>query len=409
MARKIRFLFALCIVFLLASCVAGKPDEMNYDGDENSLHQEFRGIWVSTVLNLDYPSSPGLDEKTLKDEAAFLLDRAKGMGINAVILQVRPCGDAIYPSKLYPWSEYISGQAGAAPSGNFDALKFWIEQAHARGMELHAWINPFRVTHGGTEEKPKYDTSKLAALNPGRVHPEWLVKYKGNLYLNPGIPQVREYIKSGVKEIIENYSVDGIHFDDYFYPGEDLNDSDAFEKYGDGFLDIAEWRRDNVNKLIAEVNILSHSSNADIRFGVSPFAIWQNRESSPRGSDTHGLEAYHSHYADSLAWVKNGWLDYIAPQIYWSIGNQAADYQKLLSWWVDAVDNTDVDLYIGHAGYRSYDAKPGDVWYGSDEIERQIRLNRRYDAVKGSVHFRLGMYIKTPALEDALKRLYLQY
>ena len=407
MVKKLGLLLALSALFLLVSCGVAPLSNENNASNVNS-DREFRGVWVSTVFNLDYPSKPGLDEKTLKEEALFLLDKAQEMGINAVVLQVRPCGDAIYPSKFYPWSEYISGKSGVALDGDFDVLKFWIEQAHARGMELHAWINPFRVTHGGNEDEPKCDVSKLATENPGRKHPEWLVEYKGNLYLNPGIPEVREYIKAGVEEIIKNYSVDGIHFDDYFYPGEEFDDSDSFLKYGSEYSDVSDWRRDNVNKLVFEVNELVDSVNPDIRFGISPFAIWQNKASLKQGSDTRGLEAYHTYYADSRAWVKNGWVDYIAPQIYWSIGNDGADYQTLLSWWTDVVRDTDVDLYIGHAGYRSFGAKPGDVWYGADEIERQIRLNRRYDAVDGSIHFRLKMYIENPVLTDALKKLYLQ-
>ena len=407
MVKKLGLLLALSALFLLVSCGVAPFLNENNASNVNS-YCEFRGVWVSTVFNLDYPSKPGLDEKTLKEEALFLLDKAQEMGMNAVVLQVRPCGDAIYPSKLYPWSEYISGKSGVAPDGDFDVLKFWIEQAHARGMELHAWINPFRVTHGGNEDEPKYDVSKLSPENPGRKHPGWLVEYKGNLYLNPGIPEVREYIKAGVEEIIKNYSVDGIHFDDYFYPGEEFDDSDSFLKYGKEYSDVSDWRRDNVNKLVCEINELVCSEKTDIRFGVSPFAIWQNKSSSKQGSDTRGLEAYHTYFADSRAWVKNGWVDYIAPQIYWSIGDSRADYQTLLSWWTDVVKDTDVDLYIGHAGYRSFDAKPGDVWYGADEIERQIRLNRRYDAVDGSIHFRIKMYIENPALPDALKKLYLQ-
>jgi len=234
------------------------------------------------------------------------------------------------------------------------------------------------------------------------------VEYKGNLYLNPGIPQVREYIKSGVREILENYDVDGIHFDDYFYPGEEFDDAEEFAEYGADFSDIADWRRDNVNKLVSDVNLIVNEVEPTARFGISPFAVWRNKESSSDGSDTRGLEAYHTYYADSRAWVKNEWVDYIAPQIYWSIGNAAADYEKLLSWWVDVVRGTNVDLYIGHAGYRSLDAEPDEVWYGGDEIRRQVELNRRYNEVKGSIHFRIGMYIPNNALVNVLKSLYLQ-
>ncbi len=405
MIKKLGVFFVVIMLFITAAC--SDVNSAVKDSDIGSVQGEFRGIWVSTVMNLDYPSAPGADVEKLKEEADYLLDNAKSMGMNAIVLQVRPCGDAIYPSELYPWSAYISGEQGVAPEKGFDPLEYWVEQAHARGMELHAWINPFRVTHGGSEEKPKTDVTLLAQSNPARINPDWTVEYKGNLYLNPGIEQVREYIIKGVKEIVDNYPVDGIHFDDYFYPGVDFSDDHTFSMYGGEFADIADWRRDNVNKLVRRVYEVVHGEEKQVRFGISPFGIWKNKASDPEGSDTRGLEAYHTYYADSRAWVKNGWVDYIAPQIYWSIGNGAADYSKLLSWWVDTVKGTDVDLYIGHAGYRSLEAQPGDVWYGSDEIERQIRLNRRYDEVKGSIHFRIKMYIDNPTLTEAIKNLYI--
>lgn len=405
MRKKLGVFLSAIVIFITAACSSMNSSEENLN--IGSVQGEFRGIWVSTVMNLDYPSAPGAGVDTLKKEADYLLDNAKDMGMNAVVLQVRPCGDALYPSQLYPWSAYISGEQGIAPENDFDPLEYWIEQAHARGMELHAWINPFRVTHGGSEEKPKTDVSLLSPSNPARINPDWTLAYKGNLYLNPGIDKVREYIIKGVEEIVNNYPVDAIHFDDYFYPGVDFSDDHTFAAFAGEFKDKAAWRRDNVNKLVSGVYEAVHKAERPVRFGISPFGIWKNKSSDIQGSDTRGLEAYHTYYADSRAWVKNGWVDYIAPQIYWSIGNSAADYSKLLSWWSDTVKGTDVDLYIGHAGYRSLDAQPGDVWYGSDEIERQIRLNRRYDAVKGSIHFRIKMYLENPTLAQAIKKLYI--
>lgn len=399
----------LILLVTLAAC-APEKEPPSHQEDEGSAMSfgEFRGVWVSTTLNLDYPSQKGLNVQKLRDEAVALLDSAQQMGLNAVLLQVRPCGDALYPSELYPWSQYLSGVQGQGPEDGFDPLAYWIEQAHQRGMELHAWINPFRVTQGGTPKKPKQDVTELAENNPARLHADWTVAYTdGNLYLNPGIPEVRAYIQDGVREILENYAVDGIHFDDYFYPGEDFNDAAAFSAYGEGFSDIGDWRRGNIDSLISETHALVQSVKPGARFGVSPFAIWQNLSSSPQGSDTRGLESYRTHYTDTRKWVKSEWLDYIAPQIYWNIGNTAADYAKLLSWWVDVVKDTKVDLYIGQAGYRSLEAEPGDVWYGSDELKRQIQLNRMYDQVKGSIHFRLGMYLQSQELVSALKSLYL--
>lgn len=397
MICRLRAFSLILALILLCACAPGVSE----GASEGYIQDEFRGIWVATTLNLDYPSRPGLSEEELRGEAEALLDAARDMGMNAVILQVRPCGDAIYPSWLYPWSEYISGEQGMYPWPGADILEMWVQMAHERGMELHAWINPFRVTQGGNVED-------LYIENPAVNRPEWCVEYKGDLYMNPGIPQVREYIIVGVSEILRQYDVDGIHFDDYFYPGPDFDDHETFEEYGGEFSSIEDWRRENVNTLVREVDELVDRIRPEARFGISPFAIWQNKDSSSRGSDTRGLESYSHHYADSLEWVENGWVDYIAPQIYWSIGYEPADYAKVLSWWVDAVKDTDVDLYIGHAGYRSLEAEEGSVWHGSAEIERQIRLNRRYDPVKGSIHFRIGMYVENPALVSALKQLYIQ-
>lgn len=359
-------------------------------------HEKLYGAWVATTYNLDYPSQTGLSTRALKDEAIRLLDGAKELGLNAIFLQVRPCGDAIYPSKYYPWSQVISGKQGVRPD-HFDPLEFWVEEAHKRGIELHAWINPFRITQGG-----KIDV--LCEDNVARQHPEWTVKYKdGNLYLNPGIPEVREYIKNGIREILDNYKVDGIHFDDYFYPGGEFNDD---VQYKGSNMSRADWRRDNVNIFVKETADLVRKKGA--MFGISPFAIWRNADSTELGSNTHGLETYDAHYADTRKWVKEGWVDYIAPQIYWNIGNHAADYETLLNWWCDIVRDTDVALYIGHAGYRTEEAQKGDIWYGADELKRQMKMNKDHPEVNGSIHFRLGVYLNNEKLNNALKEEYIE-
>ncbi|MEG2570204.1 MAG: family 10 glycosylhydrolase [Clostridia bacterium] len=361
-----------------------------------AVPSELRGAWVASVGNLDFPSEQGLSVRKLKSETIKLLDAAHDMGLNAVFLQVRPCGDAIYPSKLYPWSKYLTGKQGTPPPDDFDPLKFWVDEAKKRGIALHAWINPLRVRTAGM-------TDGLDAENVAIKHPEWTVKYTdGNIYLNPGISEVRDYIVRGVREIAENYDVAGIHFDDYFYPGEDFEDSAQYEG---SKLTRGDWRRENINEIIIGARDAAH--DAGILFGVSPFAIWRNKDSSPQGSDTRGLETYSAHYADTRRWVKEGWLDYIAPQIYWNIGYEIADYEKILTWWCDIIRDSDVRLFIGHAGYRSLEAKPGEVWYGADEIARQLEMNKKYPEVSGSIHFRLGAYIESAELTAALKNEYI--
>ncbi len=368
----------------------------------------FRGMWVATVLNLDYPSKPGISVDSLKKEAVSILDDCVDMGFNAVVLQVRPSGDAIYKSDIFPYSAYLTGNQGQAPEGGFDPLEFWITEAHSRGLELHAWINPYRITRG-SESAPKTDPLQLAATNPARQHPDWTVAYKkdGSLYYNPGIPEARQLIVSGVSEIVRGYNVDGIHFDDYFYPGTDFDDADTFSKYGKSYDNIGDWRRDNINALIRETQESIKNIKSSVRFGVSPFAIWANKASLAQGSDTNGNQSYFAMYADTRKWVLSGWVDYICPQIYWQIGHATADYEKVLKWWADTVRGTNVDLYVGHASYRSGESSsPSNPWYGTNELERQLRMNDTVPEVKGSLHFRYSFFKSYPPLRTFIKKVY---
>jgi uncharacterized lipoprotein YddW (UPF0748 family)/N-acetylmuramoyl-L-alanine amidase len=363
------------------------------NGATEGEKEAFRGIWVSTVINLDYPSRPGLPVSELKAEAIEILDNIEKMGFNAVILQVRPAGDAFYKSELFPWSEYLTGTQGLAPGDGFDPLEFWVEQAHARGLELHAWINPYRVA------RLTHDLETLSPDNYAYKHPEWVIKHTdGHMYYNPGIPAVRSLIIDGVTEIVENYDVDGIHFDDYFYPDGKFGDEETYLKYGKDFSNRDDWRRNNIDKLVEETYSAIKAIDPNVRFGISPFGIWANKSSNSLGSDTNGNQSYYSHFADTRKWVLNGWLDYICPQIYWNIGYRIADYEVLLNWWIDAVSGTDVDLYIGHASYRSGDSNPDSAWYGTAEIRRQLELNASRPEVDGSVHFRYKFFITYPAL-----------
>ena len=412
------------------------------NGAAKKAGDEFRAAWVCSVLNLDFPSAKGLGADELKSEVDEIIKNAVEIGLNALIVQVRPCGDALYRSDIFPWSAFLTGAQGKAPDGGFDPLAYWIERAHANGLELHAWVNPYRLSHSSENIT---NIGALSEGNPARSDPSRVVAYNDALYYDPGVPANIKLVIRGVSEIIGKYDVDGIHLDDYFYPGKDFPDEATYLKYGNG-ADKADWRRANVNAVIRGIrravarqnavnaasaankvgatstanktgaasaankadaasatNIAGAASAANktgaarrIKFGVSPFAIWRNLSSSPLGSDTKGNEAYSAMYADTRRWVKSGWLDYICPQIYWYQGFEIADYNKILSWWADVCDGTGVDLYVGHAAYREAENGPeagadrDAHWDG--EILRQLKYNAaKYpDRVKGSVFFRYG-------------------
>ncbi len=362
-----------------------------------------RGVWVSSVYNLDFPSKSGLTAAQLKAEADKILDGALELGFNAIFLQVRPTSDALYASEVYPWSSWLSGTQGKAPADNFDPLSYWVEAAHRRGLQLHAWVNPLRVTVAN-KTKPNHDLSKLSENHPARLHPDWVVKHSdGGIYFNPGLPEVRDLILRGITEIVENYNVDGVHFDDYFYPGQDFADDATYKTHGKDFSNVGDWRRDNINRLIRDTHAAVKEVKSTARFGVSPFAVWANKSAHPQGSNTRSFQSYFEQYADTRSWVKNNWVDYICPQIYWHIGNETSDYETLLNWWTDVVSGTKVDLYIGMAAYRTGTGeKPTDAWYGTGELVRQLMRNEREPLVKGYVMFRWVSFAESPALAAAV-------
>lgn len=374
------------LLILLPSAVAAAKTE------------PLRGVWVSTVANLDYPSSPTSDSAALRAQADTILDNCRDLGMNAVFLQVRPSCDAIYPSRLYPYSSYLTGTQGKAPADDFDTLAYWIEGAHSRGMQLHAWINPYRVSTDAN--------AVLSPDNPARLYPDWLIRHKNALYLDPGIPDAKKYVIDGVREIIENYDVDGIHFDDYFYPDSNFDDSASYNKYGNG-ADKAEWRRSNTDALIRETGEAVRKSKKKISFGVSPSGIWANKGQTENGSDTSGTSAYFDMYADTLKWAKENYVDYIAPQIYWYNGFKAADYKTLSDWWQSELKDSKTKLYIGLGDYR-LDSASNDTsspWYDGNEILKQMQMNAA-DGIDGEIHFRYGSIIKNKVLYDKIKAEY---
>lgn len=343
------------------------------------LQREVRGMWVATVDNIDWPSAPGLPVETLKREATVILDRAQNMGLNVIYLQVRPSSDAMYHSDIEPLSYYLTGDK-ANVDDSFDPLTYWIDEAHKRGIELHAWLNPFRVL--------QRMTSVTAESHISKRKPEWTFVYGDKMCLNPGIPEAREYVRSVVEDIVTRYGVDGIHLDDYFYPypvkGAQIDDSAQYAKYNTGDLSLADWRRQNVTQLISDLSTTIHNAKPWVRFGISPFGVWRNKSVDPRGSDTRaGLTDYDDLYADVLLWAQENMIDYVIPQIYWESGNKAANFDILTQWWGENCSN--IDVYVGHAVFKvnAY----GDVWKNAEEIPSQIEKVRDDPRLGGSVFF----------------------
>jgi uncharacterized lipoprotein YddW (UPF0748 family) len=302
--------------------------------------REFRATWIHTVGQTKYAS---MSQEQMKTYFTGLLDTLQKAGINVVIFQVRPEADAWYRSKLEPWSRYITGEQGKDPG--WDPLEYLISECHSRNMELHAWLNPYRART--SLSKP------FAANHIYNRHPDWFIPYGDLTWFDPGNPECRIFIKNVVRDIVKRYDIDAIHMDDYFYPypagGKDFGDAKSFRTYGFamGFLpdQKADWRRENVNLLIRDLHQLIHDCKPWVQFGVSPFGIWRNQKTDPKGSNTNGLTNYDGLYADVLTWVKNGWVDYNIPQLYWEIGHKNADYTTLLNWWAD--NNFGKPLYIG--------------------------------------------------------------
>jgi uncharacterized lipoprotein YddW (UPF0748 family) len=339
---------------------------------------ETRAAWIATVQNIDWPSRPGLSAAAQQREYRALLDDLRRQGLNTVIVQVRPTADALWPSPYEPWSHWLTGVQGKDPG--YDPLAFLVEEAHARGLKFHAWFNPFRVSK-------QADPARLVPEHPARQHPDWVFAYGGQLYYDPGEPAVREFVTDVVLDVAERYAVDGVHFDDYFYPypvgGKKIPDAETFAAHGGGFGKIADWRRHNIDLLVAGVSERLAALNRDVEFGISPFGIWRNRAADQRGSATSGIQSYDTTYADSYRWVREGWLDYIAPQVYWEIGHPAADYAVLVPWWAEAVAGTRVELYIGQAAYKVGSTPAWD----DGELADHLALNREHAEVRGDVFF----------------------
>ncbi|MBV9845264.1 MAG: family 10 glycosylhydrolase [Kutzneria sp.] len=348
-----------------------------------SARHELRGMWIASVANIDWPSRQGLPAAQQRQEYVSLLDRAKLLNINAVFVQIRPTADAFYPSKLEPWSRYLTGRQGGDPG--YDPLAFLVSEAHKRDLEFHAWFNPYRVSLHD-------DPSELVPTHPARLHPDWLISYGGQLYYDPGVPAARVFVERVILDTTRRYDIDGVHFDDYFYPypvaGEQFPDERTYQTYGASrFPDKGDWRRDNVNQLISDLSQRIHQVKPWVAFGVSPFGVWRDRRTDPTGSDTTaGVHDYDDLYADTRTWIRHRWVDYIAPQLYWPIGFTVADYAKLLPWWVNEVAGSGVALYIGQAASRIGSSSPAG-WDNPREMPNHIALDRSTPGIGGDIFF----------------------
>lgn len=410
----------------------------------NQPKHQFKSTWVATIANLNIPQP-----KNEADFKASYLERLQTLSdwnMNAMIFQIRPLLDAWYPSELNPWSEFLSGAQGTNPG--YDPLKWMIDVTHEAGMEYHAWFNPYRVTNTrlsaqSTLDKLKMSKDEVLALstseqviklketgilapnNYAAQHPENVLMFDEKLFLNPGIPEVQNYVIESMKEVVENYDIDAIHFDDYFYPyritvdekniffGDKNEDQATFEKYGKDYTDIEAWRRDNINHLVSGVKTMLDTHNKTnktaVQFGVSPFGIWDHKANDVRGSNTPttSSQSYSSSiFADTYKWIQEETVDYIIPQVYWSFDQKAAPYGELTRWWNNAAEGSHSQVYVGHANYKHATNGGWEVaWLNPEEIPNQMKFNQQYNNINGSVLFSYNDLIPSdiPSLADNLK------
>ena len=365
----------------------------------------FRGAWIATVANIDWPSEGAVgDSAKQQAEMIFLLDSLRSIGINAIIFQVRPTADALYYSEYEPASHWLTGKQGDPLA--YDPLEWTIEQAHARNMEVHVWLNPYRVNLAKT------DTSVICAGHVWRQHREWFWCYAKQWYFDPGLDITREWICTIVQDIVQRYDIQAIHMDDYFYPypvgGKPLPDTKTFEKYPRGFEDIRNWRRNNVNLAIKAISETIKECKPDVQFGISPFGVWRNASVDSTGSaTTAGITNYDDLYADIRLWIREGWIDYVLPQLYWEIGKKAADYEVLAHWWANEVRGTNCKLYIGMAPYRLENASAKTPGGKGNEIGRQMRLNRTIPEISGECFYSTRPLLRNPRnVCDTIKAIY---
>lgn len=414
-------------MLLLASCASEPPKSLvtpfpsptkpPVPAKPTEQTEPVRGVWLTTVSRLDWPpissvtASPALRIRQQQQALTAKLDKLHSLGINTVFFQVKPDGTALWRSRILPWSDTLTGNIGQDPG--YDPLQFILDEAHKRGMKVHAWFNPYRVS---TNTKPATVTAlnNTLQLQPASVfvlHRDWIRTASDRFVLDPGIPAARDWITSIVAEVVSNYAIDGVQFDDYFYTetaASPLNDSATFRQYGAGFASKADWRRHNTQLLIEQVSHTIKQLKPGVEFGVSPAGVWRNLSHDAAGSDTRGAAAYDEAYADTRRWVQLGLLDYIAPQLYWPFARQAARYDVLARWWANVVQPTHTRLYIGVALYKVGEASKSEpdwtVQGGVPELKKQLDLNESLPHIDGTILFRED-YLNQPQTQQAVDYL----
>jgi uncharacterized lipoprotein YddW (UPF0748 family) len=354
------------------------------NAQKRELHpkNEFRAVWIATVVNIDWPKNGADPVEKQKADFIEILDTYKKLNYNAVIVQIRSVGDAFYPTTLAPWSRYLTGKEGQAPKPYFDTLEWMITETHARGFEFHAWLNPYRATFD-------LKTDVLSPTHDLYKHNNWMIEYGGKYYYNPALPEVQEHLTAVVEEVVKNYDIDAIHFDDYFYPykikGIEFNDSVSYQQQGNG-LSLADWRRLNVATFVKNISLTIKKIKPWVQFGISPFGVWRNKSVDPKGSNTvSGQTNYDDLYADPMHWMDNNWIDYIVPQLYWSIDHKTNSYSMLLKWWSENTPSNTA-LYMGNSSYK-INVDPDKRWNNVYEIPNQIDFTRSYSNVQGNGFF----------------------
>jgi len=370
--------------------------------EKDFMKREFRAVWVVTLDNKDFPSRAGLSTKNQQESIIQMLDFYQKKGINAIVFQVRPSADAFYNSPYEPWSEWLTGRQGEPPVPFYDPLTFMIEECHKRNMELHAWFNPYRAVLS--------KNSNICSRHISQLKPHWVIAYGGAKQLDPGIPEVRSYIQSIVLDVVKRYDIDGVHFDDYFYPykvgTQEFPDEATYTLYKGNFSNKNDWRRENINVLIKGLSENITKLKPHVKFGVSPLGVWRNQKDDPRGSATAvGQTCYDYLGADILKWLEKGWIDYVAPQMYWSIGHERADYKVLAEWW--AKNSYRRHVYVGQASYKAVMKESDKRWTNRAELSNQMRLNRKHN-LQGSIFFRSKPLMRS-WVSDTLYKQFFRY
>lgn len=362
---------------------------------------EFRGVWMATVDNIDWPLRNQYNVDSQKAEYIRQLEMHQRNGMNAIIGQVRPAADAFYPSPYEPWSQWLTGVQGKPPSPYYDPLQFMVEEAHSRGFEFHAWLNPYRANFS-------IGKASIAPAHVTRIHPEWFLDYGGKRYFDPGNKDAQEWVVKVVRDIVRRYDIDAIHMDDYFYPyriaGKEFPDTASFRLHGNG-MDKEDWRRSNTDSIILKLSKAIKEEKPWVKFGISPFGVWRNSDKDPEGSPTQaGQTNYDDLYADILLWTRNGWIDYVTPQLYWEMGHKLVAYETLIDWWSRHAYGR--HMYIGHGIYRALEPKSY-AWHRKDQLPMQLELLRKYPTIQGSVYFSSKTFYKNPnGWNDSLQNNY---